>query len=661
MNNKMNRWVKYIFGLAGLVLLQACAVHEPESPTLLTELENAQHQHIGDESGPDNLDGDDFFIQPSINEIATQKEGIEPPALDSIGIIGADEKPATKALNHQRGQLGQSGQPRPLWDIRNRLQRFANQSDLDIEAQGQAEPRFRLPNIVSSDIAPNDQAQDDVVLSNQIIGEPLNPATPSWLGDISRFSEIEQQLQKIQAEENQKAFETQINQLKELQERALLRERELDLAKAENLENTTSPESDQPSLQQTQPQNQQTTQTTNRQRPGIDAQQDRTKRLALMVPLSGRFAALGENIRDNAIMALFDFQVEEVQLSIYDSHSPTSSIEEQTQKALNEGAQVILGPLLREKTWAVSNIANKQNVPVVSFSNRVNAARQGAEDKAGTYILGFLPDQQIDYLLNVLQSQKAEGESLKIGLLSANNDYGNLISTLLAKKVKALDGRLRIAHYARDLKDFSNPIRSLINWEQRQKNLTQKIAELEAIEDKKSKDIVELERLKALESETKNLPFDYLLIATNDQVELRTIAAQLDYYNAGPEHVQIIGLQPWQNFNQLWQEKALKGAWFVGVHDQAWQIYNRRFQSYFNRPTLHIGGLAYDGVVIAAYLLNSLKDQTLFEEQLTYHQGFNATNGTVRFLKNGLNERLYALYSVSEGQNILIDESAKHF
>ena len=57
---------------------------------------------------------------------------------------------------------------------------------------------------------------------------------------------------------------------------------------------------------------------------------------------------------------------------------------------LQEGAELILGPLFSAEVAAVAPLARARNVSVVAFSTDVQVAGEGV------YLLGFVPQQQVD-------------------------------------------------------------------------------------------------------------------------------------------------------------------------------------------------------------------------------------------------------------------------
>ena len=56
------------------------------------------------------------------------------------------------------------------------------------------------------------------------------------------------------------------------------------------------------------------------------------------------------------------------------------------QQALDEGAEIILGPLFAQSVGVVAQVARTRNMPVIAFSTDANVASRGV------YLLSFLPE-----------------------------------------------------------------------------------------------------------------------------------------------------------------------------------------------------------------------------------------------------------------------------
>ncbi len=658
-----SKW-RIVVALLCLVMIQACAVHEPSAPNLLDQLAKPDSQVRSDRDSK-YLDEPIGFIFDHQNPSNEDEQSI-PLLQNGLAGINSDQdliNQSELSTNIDGSPIKRQANNQPLWNLGNRLVRFATRKEIEDFRRSQAQTKTKGSAQIDESLLgeleqdklgsrssllsyTTDLYVDDGDITQQNLEETQLP----WGQVIIELSRQEDYLQAQEANKNRKVFEEKIANLKTLQKRAVQEQHSALLSlptlddkvgSADGIVNSIFSNED---------------------------KIDQYYNIALMVPLSGKLKEIGESMRDSAMLALFDLNYNNIKLSVYDTASNYQTIQQTTLQIIHDKVDVILGPVLSENTVEVSNIIAQHHIPLISFSNSKDAITAQSTTKPTTYVMGFLPEQQIDTLLKTLSNKhntsnvsgnKQEGVVAQIdaavafGLLVPDSAYGRLVSDVFVKKAtKFNDVNVKIEFYKSDTKDFSENIKRLTNWQERKRNLQNKLKELDLIQSRTFLQNQEIAQLSVQET-LGDLPFKYLLVASSDQIELRTIAAQLDYFDAGPNKLQIIGLQAWQNFEGLGNEPALDGAWFVGAPDKPWKIYHNKFKEVYKRSGGRFGALAYDALAISAYLINQGTD---FSTNLLVENGFSTTNGAVRFLSNGLNERLYTLYSIDpQGINVVDD------
>jgi len=119
-------------------------------------------------------------------------------------------------------------------------------------------------------------------------------------------------------------------------------------------------------------------------------------RVAVLVPLSGPNAALGQSILNAANLALFDTGGQRIRITAYDTSGGAAAA---VNEALADANGLILGPLLAEDVRAVAPIARRADVPTV----RLKVCRTTACDRASSSLflskalsIGTTPAFQVD-------------------------------------------------------------------------------------------------------------------------------------------------------------------------------------------------------------------------------------------------------------------------
>jgi len=163
--------------------------------------------------------------------------------------------------------------------------------------------------------------------------------------------------------------------------------------------------------------------------PGRLPADETRNRVAVLVPLTGGNAALGQSILNAANLALLDTGGQRIRITAYDTAAGAAPA---ANEAVAEGNGLILGPLLAEDVRAVAPVARHAGVPVVAFSNDISVAGDGV------YLMGFTPAQSIQ---RVVSYARAQGAS-RFGALVPTNVYGERAARAMTQAVEGAGGRL---------------------------------------------------------------------------------------------------------------------------------------------------------------------------------------------------------------------------
>lgn len=144
-----------------------------------------------------------------------------------------------------------------------------------------------------------------------------------------------------------------------------------------------------------------------------------TVKVALLVPLSGRNAALGQGLLNAAQMALFDIGFENFELLPHDTGGSAQGAAAAAQDVIAQGAQLILGPVFAEEVRAVKPAARTAGINVIAFSTD-----HGLADN-NTFIMGFLPFDQVERIVNYAAAHNLK----RIALITPASDYGRTVAS----------------------------------------------------------------------------------------------------------------------------------------------------------------------------------------------------------------------------------------
>ncbi len=337
-------------------------------------------------------------------------------------------------------------------------------------------------------------------------------------------------------------------------------------------------------------------------------------KVAILLPLTGEFSNVGQNMLNAAEMAIFDVSSDNdnIALAPYDTKGSEQGAILAIEKALAENAAIILGPVFRHTTRAIIPIARKENVNVISFSNDISLHNRGI------YLLGFLPSEQINRVVEYATKQGI----VNFSSLIPDNLYGKTVEKSFRNSL---------------LKE--NIIPKDIGWYKRvDKNLTWTIKRI-------------AEGNQSLLQSTE----EALLIPEGGSV-LSSITNRLSRKSIRDKKFRILGSGNWES-SEIENEKRLIGSWFAASPPAKRKLFENNFLKTFDYKPVRIASLAYDAIALASLIA----DKNFKKESITDRRGFVGINGLFRFTKNGVTERNLSIIEITEYGFSIIDPAPEYF
>ncbi|NQU62601.1 MAG: penicillin-binding protein activator [Rhodospirillales bacterium] len=370
-------------------------------------------------------------------------------------------------------------------------------------------------------------------------------------------------------------------------------------------------------------------------------------RVALLLPLTGANAKLGQAMLNAAQLAVFDFAGKKFELLTHDTKGTPAGAVRAAQLAIGDGAAMLLGPLLSASTRAVSAAARAANVPVVAFSSDRSVAG------GGTYTLGFLPSAEINRIVFFAASKGVR----RFAVLAPDSVYGETIVNAYEGAVAAQGGILtQVQFYDPFASDFSKAVRSLANYGARRETLLEQRKKLEGKEDEVSQRALKrLDRLQTIGE----LPFEALLVADGGK-RLQSIAALLPFYDIDPKKVRMLGTGQW-DVPGIGAEPALIGGWYAAPSPTARGDFEAAYKGVYGKAPPRLATLAYDATALAAVLARAEGGPDFSAKAITVPSGFWGRDGIFRLLPNGLAQRGLAVMKVGRRGGEVISRAPETF
>jgi ABC-type branched-subunit amino acid transport system substrate-binding protein len=374
---------------------------------------------------------------------------------------------------------------------------------------------------------------------------------------------------------------------------------------------------------------------------------ERRIRVGLLLPLSGPNAALGQAMLEAAQLALFDQKDESLTLLVRDTGDTPDGAVAAARKVLDEGAEIILGPLFSASVSAVAPLARSRGVNVISFSNDISVAGDGV------YLLGFLPTAQVERVV-ALAVGRGHG---RFAVLAPDSPYGRSVIASLTRAVSRFGGELtQSATYPPEQPDLAPVVREFVKYEARRAALDEQRKQLEGQLDEVSRQA--LRRLEGLSS-LGEIGFDTLMLPEGG-TRLRSLAPLFPYYDIDPKKVRLLGTGLWDE-PSLGKEPSLVGGWFASAPLDSTRRFGQRFEATYGSKAPRLASLGYDAVALVAVLAREPRADRFGRAALGDAGGFSGYNGIFRFRADGAAERGLAVLEVRANGFREIDPAPKTF
>ncbi|MBU6462644.1 MAG: penicillin-binding protein activator [Bradyrhizobium sp.] len=333
-------------------------------------------------------------------------------------------------------------------------------------------------------------------------------------------------------------------------------------------------------------------------------------KVGLILPLSaaGNAGVAAQSMKNAAEMALAEFQNPNIQLLIKDDGGSAQGAQQGTQQALDEGAEIILGPLFALSVPATAQLARARGVSVIAFSTDSNIAGRGV------YLLSFLPESDVNRIIDY----SASIGKRSFAALLPDNAYGNVVEAAFKQAVGRKGGR--VVAFEKYGADRAGPARTV----------AQGLGSADA------------------------------LFIADDGDSVVAVADALTAAGANLRNIQLLGTGLWDN-PRVFAAPSLQGGLYAAPDPAGFRNFSGRYRARYGSDPVRTATLAYDAVALVAALARTQGQQRFSPEVLTNPSGFAGIDGLFRFRSDGTNERGLAVMRVGSGGGVAVAGSPKSF
>jgi ABC-type branched-subunit amino acid transport system substrate-binding protein len=335
-------------------------------------------------------------------------------------------------------------------------------------------------------------------------------------------------------------------------------------------------------------------------------------KVGLILPLSAAANAglAAQSMKNAAEMALAEFNNPDIQLLVKDDAGSAAGAQQAAQQALDEGAEIIVGPLFAQSVGIVGQTARGRGIPVIAFSTDTSVAARGV------YLLSFLPESDVERIVGYAANN---GKRSFVALLP-DNAYGSVVEAAFKQAVARRNGRIvALERYPLDKAARQNAI----------KTAAQAVSQADAL----------------------FIP---------DGPDAADIVQALAANGANVKRLQLLGSGLWDDAGVA-AAPSLQGAWYPAPEVTAYRNFGARYRKRFGQDPVRTATLSYDAVALIAALVKTQGAQRFSDEVLLNSSGFAGIDGIFRFRADGTNERGLAVMRVTSSGGVPIAPAPHSF
>lgn len=324
---------------------------------------------------------------------------------------------------------------------------------------------------------------------------------------------------------------------------------------------------------------------------------------------------LARSLSNSAKMAAGDARGANIDLRVYNAGSEPGAAVASANKAVAEGAKIILGPLFADSANAVGNAMAPQGINVLSFSNNTDIAG------GNVFVLGNTFDNVADRLVRY-----GVGNGKRRILMVAEDDAAGQVGAQAIQRAIQRNGATLAGSAVHPLS--KQGIDGIIP------NVT---------------------------SAALSGNVDAVFLTANQGAVLPYLTDKLADAGVTSASVQMMGLTRWDQPSARLQLRGVQGSWFA-IPDMSLKAqFDQRYRAAHGETPHELGSLGYDGVAAIAALVRAGKRNALTTAGLTQNAGFAGVQGAFRLRRDGTNERALAVATVRNNQLVVLDPAPRSF
>ena len=342
------------------------------------------------------------------------------------------------------------------------------------------------------------------------------------------------------------------------------------------------------------------------------------RQVALLVPKGSTDAnhdTFARNLENSAKLAIADRPGTNLILKVYSTLGSAAGAAEAARIAIDDGADIIIGPVFSEATEVVARIAERHGINVLSFSNNSTVAG------GNVFVLGHTHENAADRILKFAEDQGHARVFVVHAQTSAGEISRNAVSNAAARSGLAFAGSASYNFTMDDVIASARPTAEAILLNQA----------------------------------------DLIVFAADAAGALPLLVQLIPEHGVDPTKLKFAGLTRWDTPPSTLSIKGVQGGWFTLPDPDRSLNFSNRYRFAYGVPPHPLASLGYDGIAAVEMLVGLDRSADSREVAAATSQGVFGATGLFRFQTNGIVERALAVAEVTDNAAVIVSPAPAQF
>ena len=350
--------------------------------------------------------------------------------------------------------------------------------------------------------------------------------------------------------------------------------------------------------------------------------------VAVLLPLSGESASVGENLKNAAMMAAFENSQTPLKVLFFDTESSGAGADKAYRWALAQKPDIILGPVFSKEVSGIKSEGVSK--PLLTFTSDTTVV----DNQVGTMAV-TIPEQ----VRQIVRHACAQRQ-YRLAVLGPESKTGEIAMNALSEAIESCPGMTlkKVSLYPNNTMNFTDAVKRVAP----------------RLISSKKKDLSDEDKAELQKSVSERAGMDAVILF-EEGIKLRQLLSLLAFYDIGPKDIPVYGLTVAKQIN----DNNANFIYFADLDETNYYNFSRQYKGIFDKAPIRIASQVYDAMGFVYSEAAAGRPVTL--DDLRTRDSYWGVDGLVRLNPDGTNRRALQLKQKRGSRSILIEPAESFF